>query len=37
VTNLSNEAKDANITMDDVKHLFSGLFAKEFEANITIE
>jgi lipoyl(octanoyl) transferase len=37
VTNLSNEATDANITMDDVKHLFSGLFAKEFEANITIE
>ena len=35
VTNLSNEATDANITMDDVKHLFSGLFAKEFEANIT--
>jgi lipoyl(octanoyl) transferase len=37
VTNLSNEAKDSNITMEDVKHLFSGLFAKEFEANITIE
>jgi lipoyl(octanoyl) transferase len=37
VTNLSNEATDANITMKDVKHLFSGLFAKEFEANITIE
>jgi lipoyl(octanoyl) transferase len=35
VTNLSNEATDANITMEDVKHLFSCLFAKEFEANIT--
>lgn len=35
VTNLSNEAKDSNITMEDVKHLFTRLFAKEFEANIT--
>jgi lipoyl(octanoyl) transferase len=34
VTNLSNEATDVNINMEDVKHLFSGLFAKEFEANI---
>ena len=33
VTNLSNEANDENINMDDVKHLFSSLFAKEFEAN----
>ena len=37
VTNLSNEATEVNITMEDVKHLFSSLFAKEFEANITIE
>ena len=34
VTNLSNEATDVIINMEDVKHLFSGLFAKEFEANI---
>ncbi len=37
VTNLFIEATDANINMEDVKHLFSSLFAKEFEANITIE
>ena len=33
VTNLLNEANDANITMEDVKQLFSSLFAREFEAN----
>jgi lipoyl(octanoyl) transferase len=37
VTNLSNEATDVIVTMEDVKHLFYRLFAKEFEANITIE
>ena len=35
VTNLSIEATDAYITMEDVKHLLSSHFAKEFEANIT--
>ena len=33
VTNLSKEANDANINMEDVKQLFSSLFAREFEAN----
>ena len=33
VTNLSIEANDANINMEDVKQLFSSLFAREFEAN----
>lgn len=36
VTNLFIEATDANINMEDVKHLFSSLFAREFQGNLIV-